>query len=251
MPALTILPLKSSLRPNRSTPFSGSGGTGPYSYEVIAGGAGGTVDADGVYTAPQTLGNNPAKTTDTIRVTDSAAPTPAIADALALIQNPLQVLAGILQEELNLTDGRVYLWNQKIFEPTDQGLFIAIKALVPKPFGVTNAIDADGNEVQSVNMCVNTTIDLISRDLSAFNRQAEVIMALSSLYSEQQQEANAMYIAKLSNNFVNLSDLDGAAIPYRFQISVNVQYSEVKTKAAPYYNSFEAPEVTVDDGTEV
>ena len=37
-------------------PFGASGGTEPYTFSVVAGGVGGTIDANGVYTSPYAVG---------------------------------------------------------------------------------------------------------------------------------------------------------------------------------------------------
>ncbi len=73
-----------------------------------------------------------------------------------------------------------------------------------------------------------------------------MILALNSVYAEQQQELNSFRIFPLSQSFVNLSELEGAAIPYRFTISINMQYAVVKTKSVPYYDTFSAATVATD-----
>jgi hypothetical protein len=46
--------------------------------------------------------------------------------------------------------------------------------------------------------------------------------------------------------FVNLSMIDGDAIPYRFNISVNMQYFVRKVKAVAYFDDFADVEVTTE-----
>lgn len=240
MPALTLAPSKVVIGPSITRSFGASGGTSPYTYSVVPGGAGGSIDSDGTYTAPTGVYG-----VDTVKVTDSAM-VPAISTSQVLVSSPLQLLCDILQTQMGLADGRVYLWDQKIKAPTDSGLFIAVSELNTKPFGNSNKFDSDGNQVQSVNIHSTVSIDIISRDLSALQRREEVTMALNSVYSEQQQEANSFRVFPLPSNIVNLSDIDGAAIPYRFNISVNMQYFISKTSGVPYFNDFQDTEVVVD-----
>jgi hypothetical protein len=114
-----------------------------------------------------------------------------------------------------------------------------------KPFASTKTNDGSGsglNSVQTLNMMAQIDIDIISRGPDARDRKEEVIMALNSNYSQAQQEINSFYVGKIpaGSRFMNLSMVDGTAIPYRYKISVNIQYTVSKTIAVPYFNTFSA-----------
>lgn len=96
-------------------------------------------------------------------------------------------------------------------------------------------------------MLATLDIDIISRGPEARDRKEEIILALNSIYAQSQQEGNSFYIGKLppSARFVNLSNIDGAAIPYRFRISVNLQYAFVKSKAIDYFDTFSTVQETI------
>lgn len=242
-----------AMAPGTSTIVSGQGGVEPYSYDIVAGGAGGTLTASGDeqrYTAPVAMPANPRQQNVTIRVTDSA-PTPATAEATIMIGDPLLLFCEIIQKELALANGRVYLYNQKIMQPTDDSLYIAVGVLNCKPFANTfkpESSEGGMNAGQSVNMLATLSLDIISRSTEALRRKEEVIMALNSMYAIQQQERNSFFIGKLppGSQFVNLSSVDGAAIPYRFNISVNIQYFARKVKAVEYFDEFADPTVTTE-----
>ena len=141
----------------------------------------------------------------------------------------------------------MYFYNQKINLPRDQKLYIAVGVLNAKAFGNTNTKDPSGVglvEEQVVNMQNILSVDIMSRSTDAFFRKEEVLMALNSQYSQNQQTANSFYIAKISSSFVNLSDQDGAAIPYRFNISVSMQYALKKSKPVSYYDTIELELIT-------
>lgn len=239
--SLSLTPSKIAVAPNVPYPFLALGGTSPYTYSVIAGGAGGSIDSFGVYTAPATTGR------DTVKVVDSLG---AIATSIVSVLTAIELFCDVLQTEMGLDDGRVYLWDQKINAPTDDDIFIAVAALNPKPFANKNEILPDDTfgmiEVQSVNMKTTLSVDIISRNLEAMNRKEEVIMAATSVYSQNQQSLNSFYIAPITSNFVNLSQIDGAAIPYRFNLSINIQYVVTKRKAVSYYDDFSAAGVTTE-----
>lgn len=228
--------------------FQASGGTAPYTYSVRANGAGGTIgSSSGIYTAPAVVNGGsygpPTKIYDVIQAKDNVG---AVVIAQILVGNPLLLFCDIIQNQLGLANGRVYLWDQKIFEPTDSGLYVAVSVLSCKPFGNINTFVGSGsssNSVQFVSMYAQLQIDIISRDSEARDRKEEVILALNSNYALQQQDANSFSIGRLppGGQFVNLSGQDGAAIPYRFNIAVGMQYAFQKTQAVDSYNSFQTP----------
>lgn len=237
--SLSLAAATLALGPNLQTYFLGSGGTPPYNYVVLAGGAGGSINAtSGLYTAPAVVQAAPEMLFDIVQVVD------AVSDFFnlsILVGNPLMLFCDIIQKELGLDIGQVYLWDQKIDIPTDDRLYIAIGVLSCKPFGNSISYDGSGSglsAVQSVNMQATLSVDILSRGVEARDRKEEIILALQSNYAQSQQETNSFYIAKISSGFVNLSQIDGAAIPYRFNISVNMQYSVRKTQAVPYYDTF-------------
>lgn len=247
--SLSLTQTKTALAIQNIAYFLGVGGTEPYVYSVVADGAGGTINAStGLYTAPNVVQEDVRKLYDTVMVTDDDG---ATATARILVGDPLLLFCEIIQRELGLAEGRVFIWDQKIFQPSDTSLYVVVAVPVCRPFANTIAPDPVtgwADAVQSVNMQAMLDISLISRGPSAFRRKEELIMALNSLYSQFQQEANSFYIAKVppGTRFVNLSNVDGAAIPYRYTISINMQYMVRKIKAADYFDTFETIEVVAN-----
>ncbi len=244
-PPLILSQSKTALGVGLTASFLASGGTDPYVFSVRPNGAGGSIDAtSGLYTAPVIVNGGsflaPKQMYDIIDVTDDLG---VITTSSILVGTPLILFCDVIQREMGLANGRVYLWDQKIPEPSDAGLFIAVSVLTCKPFSNTNKYDGSGSSllsIQSINMYANMQIDIISRNAEARDRKEEVIMALNSDYAQSQQENNSFYIGKLppGSQFVNLSNPDGGAIPYRYNIAVALQYFVRKTQAVPYYNDF-------------
>lgn len=245
MATLALTQTATAVGTNAPASFLATGGTGPYTYAVASGGAGGTIDPSlGTYRAPALVPSDPTKLTDTIVVTDSLA---ATASAKILVGSALLLLCDIIQKELGLTQDRVYLWDQKLMQPTDSALYVAVSMPSPRPFGNSRTQSSDGvSSVQSVNMYAVVDIDIISRGPAARDRKEEVILALNSVYAQQQMNANSFNVGTLSTAFVNLNELDGAAIPYRYRISVGMQYTVSKVKATPFYDSNFTPTVIVN-----
>lgn len=243
---LTITQNFTAVAPFIAAQFTGAGGTSPYTFTVLPNGAGGSVGAStGAYTAPAQINADPRREYDIVQVTDARDMT---AQARILVGSAVQLFCEILQNQLGLAQGRVYLWDQKIFQPTDSDLYIAVSVMNPKPFGSSNYTDANGNEIQTVSMGATLDVDVISRGPAARDRKEEIILAVASQYSRLQQQVNGFYIARLPAHagFQNLSEVDGAAIPYRYRISLNVMYKVTKILSSPFYSSFQKPLVTVN-----
>ena len=227
--------------------FLGSGGTSPYSYEVASGGAGGTIDSStGLYTAPSSVPPSANYAYDIVSVVDDDS---AVASLNILVGSPLILFCDVIETSMGLDSGRVYLWDQKIFEPLDYYLYIAVSVASCKPFSnqkVYEYTDGIYYEVQCVNIFNVVNLDLISRGPDALIRKEEAILALNSIYSEQQQEANSFKIGSISSNFVNLSRLDASAIPFRFRISCGLQYFTSKTSAVSYIDDFQTTSLATE-----
>ena len=238
--SLSLIYNSLAIAPRIRQQFIAVGGVGPYTYSVDIGGAGGTIDSSGLYTAPSVTG------ADVVRVTDSTSATFAVSIS---ILSAMELFMNVLQTEMGLASGRIYQWDQKLFSPSDNGLFIAVGIRSCKPFSNITAYDGAGsglNQVQSTNFRAELSVDAISRGTAARDRKEEIIMAFNSTYARQQMELNSFYIAPLSSSFLNLSEIDGAAIPYRFSLSVGLQYSVTKTTAVQYFDTFAEPSVDVD-----
>jgi len=153
----------------------------------------------------------------------------------------IEHFCSIIKSEMNLEDDQIYLWDQKINLPADNRLYVAVSVTTCKPYSMVKKYEQVGsvlNEILYTNMLAVLGIDIMSRGPDARDRKEEVILALGSTYSTQVQELNAMRIGRISNSFANLSQLDGSAIPYRFNIGVNLQYKIEKTKAVDFYDTF-------------
>ena len=245
MSNLTLSQSISAVAANCLGSFLGIGGTPPYTYSVIPFGAGGTINSTtGAYVAPVVASSSPKQAYDYIQVTDSLG---ATATARILVGTPLLLMCDIIQNGMNLATDQTWIWDQKIFVPTDSRLYVGLSVPSCKPFGNINSIVSDPVQgmiqIQATNMSAIVDIDIISRGPDARDRKEQVLLALNSVYAEQQQEANSFYYGKLpaGSQFINLSNLDGAAIPYRYKISFRMQYMYSITSPAQYFGTFSPP----------
>ena len=242
--SLSISPLFATIKPYQRLQLAGAGGVPPYSYAIVNPAKAALDQATGLLTASSSVESV------TVRVTDSDPLGPFTADAQVRVTTPEHLLCDIIQSEMGLADAQVWLWDQKIDMGNDTGLKVVVGVQSNKAFANSRRYVDDGNgglnEELSTNYMVLATIDILSRSTEARDRRDEVLEALASTYSQQVQEANAFKIARLPSQFTNLSFLEPAAIPYRFQIVVALQYSITKTKAVPFYDTFVPPTVALD-----
>lgn len=240
---LTLTQSVTALAPKAPGSFLAVGGTEPYTYSVVAGGAGGTIVSNtGMYTAPNTFSSEAGRRYDTILVTDDDG---ATATAQVLIGPPLLLFCEIIQRYMGLANGRVYIWDQKINQPKDNDIYIAVAVSSCHSFGASKRFNTTTNKSeQFVSMRADLDVNIISRGPGARDRKEEIILAVNSDYSVRQQDINSFWISKRDNNrFINLSNPDGAAIPYRFMIGMRLLYSFAKDENTEYFDDFSSASV--------
>lgn len=232
----------SVIAPGVLTPFFASGGTAPYTYSIQAGGAGGSIDVNGLYTAP--LSMDADGEIDTIIVTDNLSATASLPIS---VLTPLRLVCSIIETELGLNNGQVYIYNQKFNIPKDNSLRVAVGVISMKPFSNINRSEDNGagglRQVQVTNIKALLSIDIFSKGTIALERKEEVVMSLNGNYSKRVQEANSFAIASLPMTFVNLSAIDGVEIPYQYNLSINMQYSVKKISNIEHFETFNEPTV--------
>jgi len=218
--------------------FLATGGTGPYTYSLIPNGIGGQINSStGVYYPPQSFG------IDTVLAKDTLGATTTIE---ILVGSPLDLVCDIIETYMGLSQGQVWLFDQKVNIPPDNRLYVAVGISSCKPFGNSNTASTTGTQQQSINMLARLDINILSRSTVALYQKEQILLALNSTYAEQQMEANSFFIAPISTGFVNLSNIDGAAIPYRFVITVQCQYFVGQTSSIPYYSTFAPVQITTN-----
>lgn len=245
---LTLAQTASAVAPNCFSVFGASGGTSPYTY--AASGAGGSVDpSSGLYHAPPSVPQAAGFAVETVTVTDALG---ATATATLTVGGALILLCDILQTTLGLATGRVYLWDQKLMQPTDTGLYVAVSVVSERLIGVSTRFNpATGSLDQYAAAAALIDIDLLSRDASARDLRQAAVLALSSTYAQQQMAANSFTVGSVpAQRLMNLSNPDGSAIPYRFKITAQMQYAySQSTQATGYYDNFPGVPVTTDGGS--
>jgi hypothetical protein len=236
---MSVLVNNAAIGINVPIQFVATGGTAPYVYSLDTGSVGSVDASTGNFSSPDSG-------SATVSALDSLGAD--VGSASVAVLTVFQLICDIIQSEMGLSPGRVWIWDQKIFEPTDQGLFIVANVLSQKSFSNSKSYDGSGsglNVTQGANMFAQLSLDIKSRNMDAVDRLPEVVLALNSDYAKTQMEANSFFLAPLPQSMINLSESDGSAIPYRFNLTVNVQWIYNKTKATNYFDTFPVTEIFV------
>lgn len=181
---------------------------------------------------------------------------------------PSQVIVDILTTEMGMPKNSVWVRNQNVKIPDDNGLYIIAGMVAAFPISnVTYMITGDkanftdydqptqnwdvaqkywdDQEIQ-VNEVVqneNIQIDILSRSNVILARNWEIIAAMQSFYAQQQQELYNFKIFRIPRNFIDTSAAEGGSQLNRYTITISVQalYQKVKilnSVLGDYYNQF-------------
>jgi hypothetical protein len=229
--SLSLAVSSTIMTPGNKIRLEASGGTVPYTYSLAPDGDGGSILTGGYYQASLSL----IKGYQTIIVTDNLG---ATAEKTIYILSQPQLLCQIIKTFMGLSDDQVYLYNQKFDYPKDNRIYVAVKIQTIKPFGSSSKYYGTYEEL-STNVMASLSIDIMSKSMEALTRKEEVILALRSQISQRIQVDNSFKVGELPTSFTDLSQIEGSAIPYRFNISVNMHYALMVTKNTDYYENFE------------
>lgn len=160
---------------------------------------------------------------------------------------PIKHICDILQTQLGLEPGHIWIYNQKRDIPNDYGVYMVVNnngqkiiANVRREVPTQNGLI----EYQSVHSLANMALDVFARGSEARNYRELAIMALNSTYSQQVQEKYGFQIARNSFNVTNTSEVEGTAELNRYSISFNVTYMSETSKSIDYYDTFSKKVIT-------
>lgn len=173
-----------------------------------------------------------------------------------------QVVLNIIRKEMEIPQNNIWVRDQNRKIPDDDGLYLIAGMVdsmpmsavtymkqveIPQPDPTPPIINQV--EVNEVQLCENIQIDILSRSNDALKRRWEIIAALRSIYSQQQQEKYFCKIARLPRSFVNASAAEGGSQLNRFSLSfaIFVWYRKEKTLNGAAYDYYDDFTTRVDD----
>ena len=156
------------------------------------------------------------------------------------------ILCDIIATDMGLDPTRVVVYNQNWKSPKDERIYIVISEGPEHIIGNTNRFDHVGdNEIKKVAVSAIYNVEITSKNTDAKYRRTEVLAAINSDYSEQQQELNQIRIFR-TNRIIPLSFIDGRSALHRYQIPVIINSVQIYEKAITVYDKFQEPEVLAE-----
>jgi CDP-diacylglycerol pyrophosphatase len=164
-----------------------------------------------------------------------------------MARDPLKIICDIIKSEMALSDGQIWVYNNKRNIPDDDGLYIVVSAGAVQTIGTKRAYQSDPDalkEITAAHCMASVSIDILSRSSDARTRKEEIILALNSTYSQQQQEKHSVSIGCIPTGFTDVSFVEETAQMNRFNLSFNITYKTEKIKTVEYYNTFNKQVIT-------
>lgn len=147
----------------------------------------------------------------------------------------LQLLAGIIQKSMGLTEAQVWLYNQRRTIPNTSELFITLHRDAIRPYG--NNSRQSGDDVKATQFFQTlVSIQMFSRSLEATTRLPEVLAAIRSPYSLYVQEKEGIKISSVPTSIVDASEVEGASMLYRTRIQIMVLSAYELVAGATYFD---------------
>lgn len=160
-----------------------------------------------------------------------------------------QVIIDILNHEMSMPENTVWLREQDRTIPNDNGLYMCVGLTSARSIGIVaetfQKIDPDTNiltfyETDNVQQQEAIQIDIMSSPTQslAMKRNWEILAALGSIYSKQQQEKSNFKICRIPRNFADTSSAEGGSMLQRYSITIICLVWYRKTKQVDYFDDF-------------
>ena len=154
-------------------------------------------------------------------------------------REPILVVADIIKNIMGLDTQQIFIYNQNFKIPETGGIFVVIQFNSSKVYSNNNEyIEATDEELLTTQTKEEYTVNVMSKDSTARTRKEEVIMALNFNYSRNQQELYQFKIGKITGDFLNVSEVEGAAVINRFALPLTLLAHYSKTLSTDIYDTF-------------
>lgn len=156
------------------------------------------------------------------------------------------ILADIIAIDMDLDASRVVVYDQNFISPKDQNIYITIALQSTRIIGSVNKFDPDTDkEIKSISLAENYNIEITSKNRDAQTRYHEVIMALTSDYSEQKQELNQIKIFR-TGQVLDLSFIEASSSLHRYRIPVIIHSVKIKENEIIPFEYFQTPQEVIE-----
>jgi hypothetical protein len=150
---------------------------------------------------------------------------------------------------MKLSLDQIWVYNQRRAIPDDQRLYVTVGLVSSRVYG-NNKIQlptVDGlQDSMTTYVSELISIDLLSYTTEAAEKYFEVLAVLRSTYSQQVQEALGLKISEVPSSVSDVSAVEGAAILFRINITLNVWRKYDKIMDSQYYDTFSYDDLLID-----
>ena len=157
-----------------------------------------------------------------------------------------QIIVDIIRREMALPVNNVWVRDENHIIPNDNGLYVVAGMVDSQVLSNTNTVvptDAGMTQKFTVQTVDKIQIDIFSASEDAMFRRWEILAALASVYSVQQQEKYNIQFASVPHNFINTTSTEGGSRLKKFSIVIAASvwyYKEaiLDSSNGDYYNQF-------------
>lgn len=153
----------------------------------------------------------------------------------------IKIVCDIIKNQLGLSDDQIWIYNQKRDIPTDDKMYVVVSFDDEETFGTnihTKPKDDGLEEEIWMNVKTNISINTFSAGASARLRKYDILAAMKSIYSVQQQEKYNMQIAKIPKVFTDASFATPSQRLFSYHYEYSIMHVEKVTNDVDYYNNF-------------
>lgn len=150
----------------------------------------------------------------------------------------LDYICQIIKDYMELEDNQIYIQNEKFNLPKDQKFCVTVGFTGNSKIVGTSRSGVELEKI-STTLVEPVVVDIFGRTPDVLTRRHEITMAFNSSIGNEIQQKYGFRIGANPTSYNNISGIDGAAIPYRFQFIFQVQYKTEKEKSVSYYDTFE------------
>jgi len=165
--------------------------------------------------------------------------------------DPATAIGTILKAALSLDGGHIIFGYENWSVPQDQGLYVVITDMGPRPVAVMSDMNGAGDgtmvETQSATMLHMIQIDMMSFNDDARSRAWEVLSAFGVTAAQRVMEDNNLQISRHPAPFLNTSALEETANLKRYTTTVLVTALQSKTQNVDFFDTFEIKEVVTNE----
>lgn len=157
-------------------------------------------------------------------------------------KEPVAIIVDVIRTRLGLTNDQIWQYNQpKVIPNTFSGVFVIVHYMGSGPLAVTSqfaAVDDTFVETVSTQEQELFSIEIISRDGSAKTMYPQIMAALKSTYSVQQQEKYNFRIAQNPINVKNISAQDGGSMLTKIIVDTFLLAWSQYSSSVDYFDQF-------------